>query len=219
MEENLKKYYLPIYSVPEVSNYLFLPISTIRAWVGRQKGFVPLIKLAESDPPTLSFINLVEVYVLASIRRVYKVPMVKVRVGLKYLIKYFPSEHPLADHRFLTDGLDLFLKKSGAIHNITRGGQIELEFMSEYLKRIERDPFGRPTKFYPFTRKGKADEPMIVVIDPEISFGRPILKNKGTPVESVKERYQAGESIKELKSDYGLSQEEIEEALRCKLAA
>ncbi|MFQ5787017.1 MAG: DUF433 domain-containing protein [Thermodesulfobacteriota bacterium] len=219
MEENKKKYYLPSYSVPEVSNYLFLPISTIRAWVGRQKGFVPLIKLSETDPPTLSFINLVEVYVLASIRRVYKIPMIRVRVGIKYLIKHFPSEHPLADHRFLTDGLDLFLKKSGAIHNITKGGQIELEFMSEYLKRIEQDPFGMPTKFYPFTRKGKADEPMIVVIDPEISFGRPILKNKGTPVEAVKERYQAGESIKELKSDYGLSQEEIEEALRCKLAA
>jgi hypothetical protein len=32
--------YMPSYSVPEAAFYLRLPVSTLRAWLGRQTGFV-----------------------------------------------------------------------------------------------------------------------------------------------------------------------------------
>jgi uncharacterized protein (DUF433 family) len=91
-----------------------------------------------------------------------------------------------------------------------------------HLQRIERDLNGIPVKLYPFTRKREIvepqAEPMAVVIDPLISFGRPIIAGTGVPTAVVAERYKAGESIDDLADDYGIKRLDIEEAIRCELA-
>lgn len=208
--------YMPSYSVPEAAFYLRLPVSTLRAWIGRRRDFAPLIIPAQERPLSLSFINLIEAYVLASIRRKHEISMAKVRKGLSFISSQFGSRHPLADGEFETDGIDLFLREADVVYN--QEGQIVLaDLIKQYLKRIERDTHGLPIKLYPFSGRGEPDEPKFILIDPKISFGRPMLARKGIPVEIVAERYRAGESIDELRKDYECSQEEIEEALRCRL--
>jgi uncharacterized protein (DUF433 family) len=56
------------------------------------------------------------------------------------------------------------------------------------------------------------------VIDPRISFGRPVLAGTGIPTAVIAERYKAGESMDDLADDYGCQRFEIEEAVRCELA-
>ncbi len=210
--------YIPCYSVSEAAFYLRLPVSTLRAWVGKQRGFEPLIALAQDKPPSLSFVNLVEAYVLAAIRRKYVISMTKVRRAIEYISEKFHSEHPLADKEFETDGLHLFVREYGTLINITQEAQIELEeIVKQYLKRIERDPKGLPVRLYPFSRTGGPDEPRLIIIDPQIAFGRPVLAAKSIPVEVIAERYRAGESIADLMYDYDCTQKEIEEAIRCEL--
>ena len=85
------------------------------------------------------------------------------------------------------------------------------------MQRIERDLDGLPIKLYPFSGRGEPDEPKSILIDPQISFGRPILSDVSIPVEIIVERYRAGESMRELTRDYECSQEKIEEAIRCQL--
>ena len=87
-----------------------------------------------------------------------------------------------------------------------------------YLRRIERDPHGIPIRLYPFTRDPEADEPRAVVIDPRISFGRPVLAGTGIATVIVAERFNAGESMEDLAVDYGRGRSDIEEAIRCELA-
>ena len=159
-----------------------------------------------------------EVHVLDALRRDHHVPLDKIRVALDYLQRHFGSKHPLADERFATDGLDLFVQKYGQLINASRDGQLGMkEILEAYLKRVERDPKGVAVRLYPFTRKRTPDEPKSVVIDPFISFGKPILAGTGIPTSIVAERYKAGESVSELSSDYGRSDLDIEEAIRCEL--
>lgn len=73
-------------------------------------------------------------------------------------------------------------------------------------------------RLYPFTRRGDPNEPRRVVIDPRISFGRPVLAGTGIPTAMLAERYKAGESVDELVKDYGRDRLGIEEAIRCELA-
>lgn len=211
--------YLPSYSVPEAALYLRLPKSTLRAWVARQSNFEPLIAPAQEKPLALSFINLVEAYVLASIRREHRLPMNRIRQGLDFISHMYPSDNPLAKKDFETDGLSLFLKEAELVYDISKGsGQIALEdIIKGYMQRIERDSHGLPIKLYPFSRSGEPDEPKSILIDPKISFGRPILSCISIPVEIIAERYRAGESMRELAGDYECSQEKIEEAVRCQL--
>jgi uncharacterized protein (DUF433 family) len=170
------------------------------------------------NPPVLSFLNLVEVHVLDAIRREHQIPLDKVRIAIDYLRNQIGSRHPLADHRFETDGLDLFVQEWGRLINVTRSGQMAMrEVLQAHLQRIERDPSGLAIRLYPFTRKRQLDEPKLIAIDPRISFGKPVLSGTGIPTGILAERYKAGESMEQLARDYARPRLEIEEAIRCEL--
>ena len=218
---------LPCYSVTESSRYLQIPLATLRSWVrgrhyptkGGRRFFKPIIQLPDRSRPLLSFFNLVEAHVLDAIRREYSVPLPKVRSALGYLTRQFPSAHPLIDHRFETDGLDLFVEKFGKLITVSLEGQLAMkELLREHLSRIERDSSHLPIRLYPFVQKD-VDAPRHVVIDPRVSFGRPVLVGTGIAVDLIAERYRAGESIAELADDYGREETEIEEAIRARVQA
>ncbi len=144
--------------------------------------------------------------------------MCKVREALSYLEAHFPAPHPLANQKFETDGVDLFLDKYGQLINLSQDGQLAMrDVLQVYLTRIERDAAGAPVKLYLFTRARQADEPKVVVIDPYVSFGRPVLVGTGIPTAVIAERYKAGESIEALAEDYERPPRDIEEAIRCEL--
>lgn len=214
------------YGITEAAHYLRIPIATLRSCVlGRyypiesgKQFFQPIISIPDKKPPLLSFINLVEIHVLDAIRRQHSVALKNVRKALNYLQERFPSKHPLADQTFETDGLNLFVQKYGHLINISQDGQLAMKNLLEaHLHRIERGPSGIPIRLYPFTRKREFDEPKAVVIDPYVSFGRPVLAGTGIATAVIAERYKAGESVDELADDYDRKRLEIEEAIRCEL--
>ncbi len=118
----------------------------------------------------------------------------------------------------MTDGVHLFIERYGQLINISRDGQLAMRAVIDaYLERIERDAKGLPVRLFPFTRRRALDEPRAVVIDPAVSFGRPVLIGTGIPTVVIAERYKAGDSMDDLATDYGRTRLEIEEAVRCEL--
>jgi uncharacterized protein (DUF433 family) len=203
-----------------------MPETTLRSWVcGRfyptadgRKRFQPVIRLPEPSPPVLSFVNLVEAYVLDAVRRKREIKLAKVRNAVSYLEENFQSRHPLADEKMLTDGCNLFVEKYGHLINISADGQLAIkELLQIYLRRIEWDDAGLAKRLYPFIRKKDLEEPRFVVIDPAVSFGRPVLVGTGVPTAEIADRYKAGESVDELARDYGRQRLDIEQAIRCEL--
>jgi uncharacterized protein (DUF433 family) len=213
---------LPAYSIAEAAHYLNVPPATTRYWAVGQDSYPALIEVPHTQPTLLSFLNLVELHVLAAIRRKHTVPMPKVRMAIDYLRDNTRSEgdkkHPLISKQLQTDGLDLFIDRYGELVNISRAGQLAMrEVMKTALRRIERDPRGIPIKLYPFTRSSINNAPAMVVIDPALSAGRPVIAGTGLATEVIAERYKAGESVIELAKDYERKEAEIEEAIRCEL--
>lgn len=216
---------LPNYSIPEASHYLRVPVSTLKAWiVGRDyrvrsghRHFDGLIKPAQQSPALLlSFINLVEAHVLHAIRHAHEVKLRKVRAALAYVRHESGQPHPLATQEFQTDGVDLFIEKLGALIVASAGGQVALrEAFQSHLERVQHDERGIAARLFPFTRPSHTDQPRMIVIDPSVSFGRPIIAGSGIPTSVIVERYHAGESLAHLATDYRRSFAEIEEAVRC----
>jgi uncharacterized protein (DUF433 family) len=219
---------MPTYGITEAAHYLSIPFATLRSWVvGRRyptasekKFFKPLIILPDRSRPLLSFMNLVEAHILNAICKKHNVALPKVRVAINYLSKELSSKHPLADEKLRTDSIDLFIETFGKLINLSANGQLAIrEFLESHLQRIEHDSDGLAARLYPFTRTNGTNDPKVVVIDPYVSFGKPVLTGTGIPTAIVTERYKAGESMDELADDYGLPRLQIEEALRYELAA
>src|SRR5437667_149155 len=150
---------MPAYGIPEAAGYLRLPVSTLRAWllgqryrVGEQpKFFKPVIDIADRKERQLSFINLVEAFVLAGIRREHEIPLPKVRKAVDYLRRTFNTTRPLAHEQFETDGIDLFVEKMGSLIGATQEGQIQMrDIIRDRLERVHRDPKGVPEKIVLF---------------------------------------------------------------------
>jgi uncharacterized protein (DUF433 family) len=216
---------MPAYNIGEAAHYLRIPIATLRSWVrGRayptERGnrfFKPLLTLPNPDLLSLSFVNLIEAHVLDAIRREHNIAIPKVRTTLNYVTRELGSKHPLADHRFETDGVDLLISHLGKFISTSQDGQLAMKAMlASHLRRIEYDA-NLAVRLYPFTRKRELEEPKYIVMDPYVSFGRPTITGTGIVTSIVAERYKAGESISDLAKDYGCEGGYVEEAIRCEL--
>jgi uncharacterized protein (DUF433 family) len=213
----------PVYFLWEASHYLRLPASTVRSWLhGREypRGRAvavsePIVHPADPETGMLSFLNLVELHVLSSIRRGHQVKLPAVRRAVDYLREKLHSDHPLIDRQMLTDGKDLFIEQYGQLVSVSEPGQLAMKaLLLAHLRRIERDAKGVPLRLFPFTRSRIEQSPRLVVIDPQIRFGKPCITGTGVPTSIIAERHEAGDSFAELAEDYGRSTEEIEEAIR-----
>ena len=209
----------PAYSIAEAAGYLRIPKSTLRAWLLGQEGFRSVIDIADRRDRQMSFINLVEAFVLSGIRRQHSVSLPKVRKAVDYVRRTFKTPRPLADEQFATDGVHLFVEKFGALIGATQEGQIQLrEVILDRLKYVLRDPKGVPEKIVLFPGPGAAKHGD-VVIDPRLSFGRPVIDGVGVRTSMVAQRFRAGDSIDELAREYSASPEAVQNAIRCELLA
>lgn len=203
-----------------------VPVSTLRSWFagqsyahqGKTRRFQAVIKPADSYTLSLSFANLVEAYVLKAIRRERKIGLPTIRKGLKYLTEKLGSPRPLLTEQFATKGKELYVEL-GQVINLSRNGQVEMaEMILAYLERVERDAKGVPIKLYPFMRSQPLrEQPRTVVIDPRVSFGRPVLAGTGIPTAVLAEQFKAGDQPKDLAKEYGADEQAVWDAIRCEL--
>ena len=217
----------PAYRSGEAAHILMLPAATIRAWCfghdyrerggGSRKLFSRVIEPADPAERLLSFTNLCELHLLGVIRRHHRVRLSQVRSAVEYMREGLGEQRPLASGRFRTNGVDLFIEHAGNLLNVSKRGQESLrDDFERALERVEFAAAGSPVRLFPYSRATTpvAYQPKTVVVDPKLSFGRPVLAGIHVRTQVIESRFQAGDSISEMAEDYGLRVEDIEEALR-----
>ena len=217
----------PAYSITEASRYLRLSPATLRSWVlGRPyptarglSQFAPVLKLAKKEPATLSFSNLIEAHVLRSLRTEHGVPLGAVRQALAYAQRELKIDQLLLREELCTAGGQLFLDRYGELVSLSASGQLAMRKVFEaHLKRVEWGKLRFPVRLYPFLVSDSADAKSIV-IDPQISFGRPVVSDAFISTRSIADRIDAGESVEDVARDYDLSRETVEGAIVYERAA
>jgi uncharacterized protein (DUF433 family) len=204
----------PIYGVAEAAQYLRVPLNTLRYWVRGAGPVPPLVTLAKSEPSRLSFMNLLECHMLSSMRAIYEVKIPRVRKALVNLAKFVEHKHPLVEQAFRTDRRDLFIEHLGSVVNLSKNEPILIPGIMEfYLERIERDPKGL-FRLYPFVMERTQSEPRLILINPAVGFGKPVIAGTGISTAVVASRFNARESIDDLASEYRVEPQQIEEAIR-----
>lgn len=204
----------PVYPVREVARYLGIPVSTLRAWIG---GTEPVLAHVDTVTGRLSFFDLVEAHVLrAAVRG--RLPQASIRRGIRYLRERFnEADRPLLDLEYLTDGKSLLVRglldrpSDEVLVNASQYGQLEMEqALQAHLSMIFRGEDGRPAALAP--QAG-------VVIRPGVMEGRPVIAGTRIPTGFVAQRAQAGESVEDLASFYGIDANKVRSALEYERAA
>jgi len=162
----------------------------------------------------LSYLQLVEVAFVATLRHM-GVSLRRIRIARDFLESAFGMEYPFATMKLQTDGArvlydlrdcegrwaERLLGEASAAGQVIWADPIRdriTEFQYEHGVAIRWFPRGRAVP---------------IVVDPQVQFGTPILADSALPTLVVKERYQAGETIQEIKQDFGIEAAAIRHAL------
>jgi uncharacterized protein (DUF433 family) len=204
---------VPLYGVTQAAHYFDVPVSTLRTWIvgmpyptvhGRKGHFPALITPAGEHPTRLSFNNLAELQVLATLRKIHGLDLSEIRRAMKNL----PGDHPLIQHDLKTDGKHIYVGDEPLIDISTGDGkQIAIrQVIAQILKQVERDHDGRVARLFPEpTRR--------VVIDPNLSFGKPTVVNTGVTVAVLADFRKAGESWKRVAREFALDEQDVKAAV------
>lgn len=217
----------PRYGTAEAARLIpGLSRSTLRSWVmGRPysvkagvRDFEPVIDLPIPGTPMLSFVNLVEAHILFGLRSNRELSIPDLRVAIRYAEESHGIKHLLAHRDVRATPGNLFLDRYGELVNLTKAGQLGMRtILHGYLRRLRHGRSGLAVSLAPILPW--APDRTDYLIDPDIAYGRPIIVKHGVPVEVVADRYEGGESVTTLASDYGLETEEVETAIAYARAA
>lgn len=221
MQTNIRE--AAIYSIADAARYTGVPVATLRSWlVGRPYQAAGATRWSNSvltKPPAahrerLSFNNLTEAHILSALRRIHRVKLATIRKAVLYIKQHYHTAHPLLHPDLMTDGAHLFIDEIERIVCASEHGQLTIrEVIRVYLTRFDLDANGIPRQFYPFTSKRSEDCPRLIVLNPAVMAGCPVIVGTRITAACINERFLAGESKTDLASDYDQPIEAIEEAI------
>lgn len=203
--------YLPAYTYADAGRYARLPAQSVRNWFRGQSAPGHTMRPVFGEVPDygLSYMQLVEVAFVAAMRA-RKLKLQVMRTAYDYVRRHMGIEYPFAQERFLTDGIDLFLDaldNPNHLVSVSRPGQ-----------RAWREALERSTANFDYInhvalRWHPRGRDLSILIDPRISFGRPVIEGTGIPTTVIYERRQAGEDLDFIAEDFGLTREQVKDAL------
>lgn len=225
----VNRFETPLYSLAEASRYLGVSDSTFRAWAkgyehrGRNRKEVRGAAVVTTIPDqprgaaSIPFVGLAEGLVLAGIRK-SGVPLQRIRPALDRLRDEFGLDHVLASKQLYTDGAEVLYDfgqdqvDADAVMRlvVVRNGQhVFTEVVEQYLSRIEfaSDGYAGLIRLPSY---GSAE----VVVNPQRGFGQPTFVRGGARLEDVLGMFWAGESLATVAREYGVPEDQLEDALR-----
>lgn len=167
---------------------------------------------------TVPFVGLVEAFVLGALRGA-GIPMPRLPRAVATLRAEIGLEHALASRRVFTDGAELMFDYAAqsddeALLAIVRTGQEHFaEIIRDYLHGITYGDDGWAERL-----RLPAYAAAAVTVDPRQAFGQPLVMHGGARVEDLVDRFQAGDGVRDLASDFGVSTEDVEDVIRVALS-
>ena len=200
---------LPVYTYVDAGRYAATNPQNVRNWFKGQASEGHKMRSVFDRVPRhgLSYVQLIEVAFVAAMRR-KGLALDEMRRAYAHVRRAMQRDYPFAEERFKTDGIELFIEAYGELLAVGQHGRVvmreALEAATGSLDYADR----LVARWHPRGR----DKP--IIIDPRLSFGRPVVEGTGVPTLALAQRFNAGESIDFLAHDFALSREKIEEALR-----
>lgn len=202
-----RRLYLPAYSVTDAGRYSGISARTVSYWHfagGQTSAALP----GRSRREGLSYYQLIEVAFVATFRNL-GVPLQRIRRAREYAAQVLKSEYPFAEHLWMTEGHHVLLDlQDTAGETFVRRLVVADQHGQVGWKEVIGDRFQQfeyengIAMVWHLRNRGNP-----VLIDPRVSFGAPAIN--GVPTWALKGRWDAGESVKDIQEDFGLSEKEV----------
>jgi uncharacterized protein (DUF433 family) len=147
--------------------------------------------------------------------------MQRIRPAVDALSRELGLEHALGSRRLYTDGAEVLYDYARLADGtpegdsarklvVVRNGQrVFAEVVDHYLRRVDFAPDGY-AQLIRLPQYAVAE----VTVDPNHAFGRPRFTRGGASVDDVLDLFQAGEPVDTVAAEFGLTRDDVEDAIR-----
>jgi uncharacterized protein (DUF433 family) len=206
----------PLYSFAEADRIARVTPNTSRRWLKgyhfwyspEERRTMPPITPGRGRQEAVSFADLMEVATIGKLRQ-RGFSLKRIREINSYCRLYLRTERPLVTETFKITGEDIFVQDDfGVLVNVGReaGMRAWEEVLDPFLDTVEyEDDIVR--RWWPLGKGVK------VVVDPDYGFGLPVVAGTGIRTEIIAERHRSGDSTDEITYDFGVTLDQIEDAL------
>jgi uncharacterized protein (DUF433 family) len=197
---------------------------TVRRWIAGYAApghkvdpvFGPETGSRSKQELSVSFLELIELVVasrfleedvsLDRIRRAHTFARDEFAAPFPFATKHFRSFGGQVIHRFEASEPEPY---AGQMAFDLHGQWVLPHVVEHEIAALDFEPDDQlALRWYPFGRQAH------VVIDPRYAGGRPVVEGTRIPVSAIRQRFEAGESIRSLTLDYGLETSVVESLLR-----
>ena len=204
-----------MYSFTEVARLSHVSVGTVRNWLkgySTEQGEVePLIKGHSVEEKACSFLHLIEIVVAARFRKAEHKSYETVRRAYDNARKIFNLDYPFAsmDLEAIGGHIVYIMRVPGiSLQAIDQPEQYTIpDLVQEAIAQLEYED-RLAARWYP------AGISIPIVVDPRISGGLPIIKDRGITVEAIQKRFQAKQKMEFIERDFELEHDIVEEAIR-----
>jgi uncharacterized protein (DUF433 family) len=229
---SVDRFSTPLYGIGEAAAYLDVPPSTLATWAyGYERrrpgaGVIagnPVItarRPARRHEAAVPFIGLAEAYALAAFRQA-GVPMQRIRPAIDALHHELGLEYALASRRLYTDGAEILYDYAQDAYGTPEGESARELVVVRNNQRVFADVVARYLRRVDYAADGYAQLIHLpqyrvaeVTVDPDHVFGRPRFTRGGAGLDDVIGLFRAGEPVDVVAAEFGLSRDEVEDALR-----
>ena len=229
---SVNRFSTPLYGIGEAAAYLDLSPSTLAAWAygyERQRpgtgAVVGTPVITATRPPhrheaAVPFIGLAEAYALAAFRQA-GVPMQRIRPAIDALHRELGLGYALASQRLFTDGAEILYDYAQHPDGTPEGESARELVVVRNNQRVFADVVARYLRRVDFAADGYAQLIQLpqyrvaeVTVDPDHGFGRPRFRRGGSGLDDVIDLFRSGQPVDVVAAEFGLSRDEVEDALR-----
>ena len=203
---------LPAYRFRDAARYAGVPTRTVTYW-HRASAERPATLPGRELRRSLSYYELIEVAFVATFRRL-GISLQKIRAARDYAARELDSEFPFVQYAWKTEGVHLMLQLSDIVGDAEAGELVAADLHGQiawggvFAERFEE--FDYQDEIAAVWHVASRGNP--VSIDSRVAFGAPSVH--GIPTWILKGRWDAGETIGDIRADYGLAPEDIAHGLR-----
>lgn len=207
-----------LYTLQQASRISGAKSSEVSRWLfgynaGKSKRIAPLwqTQIKDVEEKVIGFRDLMELRIVKAFAS-HGVPVQLIRVALTHAKEIFGTDYPFTSHRFLTDGRSIFYEA------LDHGGEeltdlVRRQLVFESIIRphlyegIEFSSHGQAVRWFP--QKGKS-----IMLDPEISFGRPVLTAYGVPTEVIAQAVKVEQNAKAVAAQFEIPVDKVRAAVK-----
>ncbi len=213
--------HVPLYTFAEADRIAGVTRGTARRWLtgyayrrpdGQLVAKPPVDRARQTaDAQGVTFLDLIELVVIGHFKdHGFRLP--EIRRVVDECRRQFEDPHPLTSQRFKVGGRDVFVQRGTALFDVLhrRGQAAWDEILDPFLETLDYRE-GVAVRWWPLGRQKP------VVVDPEFGFGLPVIEGSGVRTETIRERFEAGDSWPQIASDFNVQMEDIESAVQFEL--